>query len=385
MNTLLGGLSRKRFLAEYWQQRPLLIRGAIPGFVNPISPEELAGLACEAETECRLVLEQDGATPWEVRHGPFAEAEFGTLPNSHWTLLVQEVDRHVPSLASLLDQFAFIPNWRLDDIMVSYAADQGSVGPHVDEYDVFLIQGAGRRRWQISDQRVTGADLIPGLSMRIMREFKPTETWVLEPGDMLYLPPKVPHHGVAQEPCMTYSIGFRAPDQLNLWDSLSAYLQEHHLPVTRYVDPQLQPPDNPGQIPPRVLAKISQLLRTLPLADHMLADWFGRFSTESRSELVSLPLDEPYDAGEVVHLAATQTLYRSETSRFAYIEFSDHTVLYVDGEAYRLAAGLGYLAPKLAGQRRYAPGELTPLLKRKECLALLTQLINAGCVYCHYE
>lgn len=382
MSTLFGGLSRQQFLQQYWQKKPLLVRGAFADFNNPITAEELAGLACEDQTECRLVLEKGGSGPWEVRYGPFAEAEFSRLPESHWTLLVQEVDKHVPALAALLAQFSFVPNWRLDDIMVSYAADQGSVGPHVDEYDVFLIQGWGRRRWQISQQQVAAGDLLPDLDLRIMRQFNAESTWLLEPGDMLYLPPGVPHYGVAQGPCMTYSVGFRAPDQMNLWDSLLAYRQERDLTPLRYADPDLALQDNPGLISAQALAGIEQLLRSAPLPAPLLADWFGRYITESRSGMQAQPLDNPFGEDAVRQLLRTDTVYRCEASRFAYTEQAGQTVLYVDGEAHSLAPAAAALAPLLAGERSYEPRQLAPLLQSSDAVTLLTELINAGCLYC---
>ena len=139
-------LNETRFLKEFWQKQPLLIRGGMAGYKCPLSAEELAGLACEEDIESRIVLEKDGAKPWEARTGPFQEAAFSALPESHWTLLLQDVDKHISEVASLLDSFRFIPDWRLDDIMISYAVDQGSVGPHIDDYDVFLVQAEGKRR-----------------------------------------------------------------------------------------------------------------------------------------------------------------------------------------------------------------------------------------------
>jgi len=194
---LLGGLTPERFLAEYWQKRPLLVRQAIPGFKSPLSADELAGLACEPEVESRLILEKGGSRPWQLEHGPFEEERFATLPESHWTLLVQRVNHWVPAVADLLDHFAFLPSWRLDDIMISYAADQGSVGPHTDQYDVFLLQGAGRRRWQIDASVTDESPLLDHPDLRILAQFHATDEWVLEPGDLLYLPPGLAHYGVA--------------------------------------------------------------------------------------------------------------------------------------------------------------------------------------------
>lgn len=217
---LLGGLSAAQFLREYWQKQPLLIRKAMPHWRDPLSPEELAGLACEPGVEARLVLQRAGVGPWSVRHGPFSEADFLTLPETHWTLLVQDAEKQAPALlGDFLEPFRFIPDWRCDDLMISYAPTDGSVGPHWDQYDVFLLQGKGRRRWQISTQPLQPDNLLPDTELRILCDFTPEQEWLLEPGDMLYLPPRVAHHGVAVEPCLTYSIGWRAPAYRECWQN----------------------------------------------------------------------------------------------------------------------------------------------------------------------
>ena len=195
--TLLGQLDTRSFLELHWQKRPLLVRGALPGIDPGLNAEELAGLACEDGVDSRLVLERDGRHPWDVRFGPFSRQDFASLPATHWTLLVQEVDRLLPGVAALLEHFRFVPNWRIDDVMVSYAAPGGSVGPHVDNYDVFLIQAAGHRKWSLGAGPLPDpAPCLPDLGLEILESFEPAASWELEPGDMLYLPPRLAHHGV---------------------------------------------------------------------------------------------------------------------------------------------------------------------------------------------
>ncbi|MCB1815595.1 MAG: cupin domain-containing protein, partial [Candidatus Competibacteraceae bacterium] len=176
-------MSSAQFLAEYWQQKPLLVRAAWPAFSNPISPEELAGLACEDEVCARLV--RQSKQRWQVRHGPFKETDFTRLPAKRWTVLVPDMEKHLPDLRSILEPFRFIPDWRIDDLMISYAAEQGSVGPHVDEYDVFLLQGLGRRRWQIDTRPVAPDNYQADSELRILQHFEAESEWILEPGDML--------------------------------------------------------------------------------------------------------------------------------------------------------------------------------------------------------
>ncbi|MCU7811350.1 MAG: cupin domain-containing protein, partial [Candidatus Thiodiazotropha sp. (ex Notomyrtea botanica)] len=248
------GITEEKFLSRYWQHKPLLFKQALADFHCGLQPDELAGMACEAGIESRMVLEKHGATPWEAHFGPFDDETFSRLPESHWTLLVQDVDKHLPEVAGLLEYFRFIPDWRLDDVMVSYAADQGSVGPHIDDYDVFLYQAKGRRRWKIHYQTVSEEDFIPGLDLRILPDFETEEEWLLEPGDMLYLPPNVAHWGIAEGECMTCSVGFRAP---TLREMAAAWFEstiERHLPPQRYRDPALKPQASPGEIQPAALA-----------------------------------------------------------------------------------------------------------------------------------
>ncbi len=228
-DTLLGGLTTAEFLRDYWQRRPLVVRGAVPGFVNPIPADELAGMACDPEVRSRLILGHPDRRDWKVEYGPFAPERFGQLPKSAWTLLVSEVEQYWEDGPEWLKRFDFIPRWRRDDLMVSYAAREGSVGPHVDAYDVFLFQAQGQRRWQIQQPSPKSAICLPALPLAILRSFEPTSEWVLRPGDMLYLPPGIPHLGMAlSDGCMTWSIGFRAP----AWRDLLAGLLESRLAVT---------------------------------------------------------------------------------------------------------------------------------------------------------
>jgi len=203
------------FLRNYWQKRPLLMRAAVPLDCFTLAGDELAGLACEPEFESRMIIERSDGN-WQIRHGPFDEADFSDLPESNWTLLVQDVDKFLPEVARLIDGFDFVPAWRIDDIMISYASERGSVGPHTDDYDVFLMQAQGQRRWRISEKDYSDSALLPGLEQRILAHFETEQEWVLEPGDVLYLPPGVAHWGIAEGECMTYSLGFRTPNQQDL-------------------------------------------------------------------------------------------------------------------------------------------------------------------------
>jgi len=229
---LLGGLSPTRFLREIWHKRPLLIRNAIPGFAGLLSPAEMRQLACRDDVESRLI--RGSGSDWQLDHGPFRKSDFRRLPETEWTLLVQSLNQFLPEADALLARFNFIPHARLDDLMASYAVPGGSVGPHFDSYDVFLLQGQGHRRWQISTQ--TDLALIDDAPLKILRRFKAEDEWVLGPGDMLYLPPHVAHYGVAVDACMTYSIGFRAPAAEELAHGFLMHLQDTLALEGRYAD-----------------------------------------------------------------------------------------------------------------------------------------------------
>ncbi|HYQ90637.1 MAG TPA: cupin domain-containing protein, partial [Candidatus Competibacteraceae bacterium] len=371
---LLGGLSPEQFLRDYWQKQPLLIRAALPGFCDPLSPEELAGLACEPGVEARLVLEKGGKTPWTVRHGPFSEADFLKLPETHWTLLVQDAEKQAPTqLADFLEPFRFIPDWRRDDLMISYAPAHGSVGPHVDDYDVFLLQGLGKRRWQIGAGPTAGDDYLPDSELHILRQFTPAQEWILEPGDMLYLPPRIAHHGIALEPCLTYSIGFRAPGHRELLLDFMEFLSESIDPQARYTDPDLALQDNPGAITATALDDISRLLQSYLHTDpETMARWFGRFSTEPKPNFTVQPESDPWSLAELqTHLQSGGVLERNPSSRFAYIEQAEYTLLFIDGQEFALGPTVVGLAPLLCRQQVFHYAQLQAAWREEAAQALL--------------
>ncbi|QKT02510.1 cupin domain-containing protein [Ectothiorhodospiraceae bacterium 2226] len=361
MQTLLGGLDPADFLDRHWQKRPLLVRAAFPHWADPLVPEELAGLACEANVNSRLVLERGGEQPWQVEYGPHAEQRFLDLPETHWTLLVQDVDRHVPAAATLLEPFGFLPDWRVDDVMVSYAAPQGSVGPHVDAYDVFLVQGRGRRRWEISTQPVAPDNVMPGLDLRILRDFHAEQVFELGPGDMLYLPPGVAHHGIALEPCMTYSVGFRAPTHTELLEGVLEHaLDELGDAEARYADPDLCLPAHRSEITAEALARIRDRIQHLCLDPARSARWFGRYVTAPQgTSLVEAP-EEPLADVAALAVRAEQAggLWRDPACRFAFVREGEALWVFAHGEAQRVPAAAAEGAAWLCDQRHYPAATL---------------------------
>ncbi len=260
-STAIGTLTVERFLAKYWQREPLVVRGAFPNFEDPLTPDELAGLACEPDVDSRLVMERGGRKPWQVIRGPQNPKVLRKLGRSHWTLLVESLDRHSREVATLASAFSFIPKWRMDDVMVSLAPVHGTVDAHVDSYDVFLIQGQGRRRWEV-DRRST-ADYRPGLDLRILKRFRVQDSWVLEPGDMLYVPPGVGHRGVTvpgnAEVALTYSVGFRAPSLADLLSTLLSRALASETPRL-FADAGRKASRDPGELSGQDLASLRRFL-----------------------------------------------------------------------------------------------------------------------------
>ncbi|MEW7976036.1 MAG: cupin domain-containing protein [Candidatus Sedimenticola endophacoides] len=375
-------LTPQRFLDEYWQKRPLLMRGALLGYTAPVQLEELARLACEAEIESRLVLEKDGNHPWQARQGPFDAEDFASLPPSHWTLLVQDLDKHLPEAADLLEPFRFIPDWRLDDIMISYAADQGSVGPHIDDYDVFLIQARGVRRWMIHTQEVSEDDYIPDLDLRILPAFEAEHDWLLEPGDVLYLPPNVAHWGIAQgDGCMTCSVGFRAPTLQEMVAAWSDELIRELIPAGRYRDPPLSLQRDNGEIRPDALAHVRSLLdQVMEIPAGRRDRWFGRFITEPKGHLLVVPCDQPLAPGQFAsRFEQAGELERNGWSRLAFIRGGEgYDYLYASGDEYPIPHSLAGFAEWISAQRRLPFSEALPWLRNPEGAELMARLHNDG-------
>lgn len=332
------GMPPAEFLELYWQKHPVLIRGAFPGFTLPLEADDLGGLACEELTLSRIVLREPGKDRWQLRQGPFSESDFAALPGDHWTLLVQDVDKWDPDVAALLDPFRFLPSWRIDDVMVSYAEHGGGVGAHVDQYDVFLLQGQGRRRWSIDIDPDAPRDFRDDVELRLLRRFRPSHEWLLEPGDMLYLPPCVPHDGVAEGTCMTFSIGMRAPAESELLLDLVEHVAERIPDTQRYRDPDLRPAPTPGEIDE---AALNRLTATLGAASAMLprdalAEWFGCFITRYRSAQFAAPPRRRRSRNQLLHsLAAGATFVRHPWTRFAWVRRRGGATLFAAGKAYR--------------------------------------------------
>ena len=374
----LGNISRQTFMAEYWQKKPLLIRQAFPDFESPISADELAGLAYEEDVNSRIVMEKDGEHPWFPIFGPMTDEIFSSMPETHWSLIVNDLEKYLPELSWIIDRFRFIPEWRLDDLMISYAADQGSVGPHIDLYDVFILQGQGQRRWQINAQPVTKGNQVKGTPLRIQNNFQAEEEWIVEPGDMLYMPPGVSHHGVSLGESLSYSIGFRATSHADLVNEFIGHITQNLSQKLTYQDPDQRIQQHPNEIQQDALQRVTEIFKEYLQPDHPeLQRWFGCFSSDTKTSIDTLPEDEINSIEELKQLTSTSILSRHPASRFAFAQNPENTLLFIDGEDYEVNPDF---AIKLCQQRQIDLDELIAIASEDELL-LITELYNQGKIY----
>ena len=287
----LGGLTADRFLAEYWQKKPLLVRNALPGFTGLLSRDEMLELAGREDVESRFVSQAGG---WTIGHGPFTRSRLNRRKKP-WTVLVQGLNLVLPAADEMMRRFSFIPYARLDDLMVSYATDGGGVGPHFDSYDVFLLQGTGRRRWRIGNQK--DQTLIEGLPIRILKDFRPVHDWLLEPGDLLYLPPEWAHDGVAVGECMTYSVGFRAAPAQELAEQFLNFLQDRIDLPDRYRDPDLRRQAHPAEIGAAMIDQVAGILDGIRWNRDTVRRFLGCYLSEPKPQVFFEPPATPLAKG----------------------------------------------------------------------------------------
>ncbi len=314
----------EHFLAEYWQKKPLLIRGN-GSFVDPLEVDELAGMACEEFIESRLILSDPSQENWTLRNGPFPETELRTLATSHWSLLIQAADQWDEGARTILESFDFIPRWRIDDLMISLASDGGGVGPHFDYYDVFLIQGLGKKRWRLGGPVDSDTELRTDTDMKLLRHFETQEDWIVEPGDILYIPPNIAHYGQSIGTSITYSVGFRTPSVAELLDDVSNELIESLREDERYVDTDARRPERVGEISPIVTEQVLALLKQRLLDKPLVARCFGKYMTQPKyPDLVETPA--PLTAAELGALLEDDAaLQRHPIARFAFTQDEDGT------------------------------------------------------------
>ena len=326
------GITTEHFLDQYWQRKPLLIPQAFANFNNPLDPDELAGLACDEDANARF-MEQQQDGQWRMCHGPFDDEFFAAVSGNQWSVLVSDVEKLLPDFQSWLQPFRFLPDWRIDDLMVSYAPVGGSVGAHVDQYDVFLLQADGARDWHIENQPRESATASISSSISLLSDFSADQTMHLQAGDMLYLPPGFAHHGIAaQEPCMTWSIGFRAPTAAELLPAVLHNICESPLAGQRFIDPSRARTEHPGRITAADLQQLRELLRQALSADDKTLDhWIISALTSGADAQTDPPTDDTSPAA---------SLMPNSYKRFLYTVDTGQARLYVDGRMYHCSVAL---------------------------------------------
>lgn len=347
--SLLGGLTPRQFLRDYWHKKPLLIRQAIPHFKPLLSRDELASMAERDDVESRLITRF--GTQWQLQSGPLAQLPpFG---KKGWTMLVQGVNLHHDAADALMQQFRFLPDARLDDLMISYATDVGGVGPHFDSYDVFLLQAQGQRRWRISAQK--DLTLIEGMPLKILKNFKPEQEFVLEPGDMLYLPPHYAHDGIAVGECMTYSIGFRAPSFQELGEAFLQFMAESIELPGRYADPELSTSIHPAEIGSIMLSCITERLQNIKFTRDDVAIFLGEYLSELKSNVFLDPPQRPLTCARFLQSAQKRGLKLARKTRMLYR--GRH--VFINGESFLASRFDKETLIKLANERMLLPHDVS--------------------------
>ncbi|WP_394191119.1 JmjC domain-containing protein [Pseudoalteromonas atlantica] len=330
----INSLTEQEFLKEYWQKKPLLIKQGFRDFEDPLDANELAGLAIEESIESRIITNQNN--DWQAHHGPFEDFEL--LTEQHSTLLVQAVDHWHPGAAQILEPFRFIPNWRIDDLMISYSTPGGGVGPHLDQYDVFIIQGEGKRHWRVGMPDSNLKQFAQNKSLLQVEQFPAVIDCILEPGDILYIPPGCPHEGYAVENAINYSVGFRAPNQQDLLSSFADYVIDKEVGNTRYSDPLLETRESKGLLSNSETDKVKQLLASLLQDDALFKSWLGQTTSEPKHEMDLMPPEDLYTPDQVAQLIdeSDEVFERLGGTRAIYQHTDNELVFSVNGQNFLL-------------------------------------------------
>lgn len=320
-----------------------------------------------------------------MTHGPLDDHHFEALPENNWTLLVQAVDQWMPEVSSLIDYFKFIPFWRIDDVMVSYASDGGSVGPHFDNYDVFLVQGLGQRRWKLGQYCQADEALLSSQDLKILKQFNTEDEWVLNPGDILYVPPRYAHWGTGEgEDCMTYSVGFRAPDHGEILSHFCDHQLARLTDDQRYQDPKMSLNSAPGEISADAIASIQGVLKQLSNDPLAISQWFGQYMTEPKYPQLHDDEQQGFSIDDINEILQQQAvIYRNPASRLAYSYNGKQLHLYADGKMREMDKTAETLAKQLCNERQYSSKMLLSMLNIEVCEELIVQLFNIGVLYCY--
>lgn len=377
--SILGGMSANTFLRDYWQKKTLLIRAGLTDFDVPLEADELAGMSMEEEVESRIVIEK-GSTPWQTIKGPFTEETYANLPEQEWTLLIQAVDHWVPEVQELKERFRFLPSWRLDDVMVSYATKGGSVGPHYDQYDVFLVQVSGKRRWQVLSPNDYQDKPIQGIDLHILSEFSadPEQDWELEAGDILYLPPNFAHNGRAlDDDCMTYSIGFRAPSMQEVLTGLRDQICEVENNKHRFSAPSDHEEPHHAEIHHSDISYLQQELKSMLDQPEMLADWLGTYMSDVKYPEFHGDLNQQETQESLDDALKGAMLIRPGDARICYFAAPERNQinLYCNGSKMEIDLALEPLVHAICDQVEFDFSTLETD-KHKDILPMLSFLIS---------
>ncbi|TQF70571.1 cupin domain-containing protein [Pseudoalteromonas luteoviolacea] len=371
----INGMTQQEFLSNYWQKKPLLIKGGFTNFEDPLSAEELAGLAMEEAIESRLITNHEGN--WQAHHGPFED--FSKLTDTHSTLLVQAVDHWHPPAAELLEPFRFIPNWRIDDLMISFSTPQGGVGPHLDQYDVFIIQGQGKRRWRVGLPDTSLKQFTKDKALLQVEQFNAIIDHELESGDILYIPPGCPHEGYAVENALNYSVGFRAPDQKDLISSFADHIIDQETGKLRYGDAELTLRESLGEINLEDKKRVRELLNSLINDEALYSHWLGTFLSQPKHEMDLAPLDDALVADILTdEITPDDVIHRAGGVRAMYQILDDKILLSINGETYQIPSKYLEQVKVLTDETFFSFNEVKPALNCLEFKQTLTTLINDG-------
>jgi len=370
----LNQMSQNEFLKEYWQKKPVVIKQGFKNFIDPILPDELAGLAMEEAVESRLVYKK--GEEWQAEFGPFEKYEH--LGDSDWSLVVQALDNFSEEAAEIIEPFRFIPHWRLDDLMASFATKGGGVGPHVDNYDVFICQGSGKRHWRVGNN-TKQTEVIAHEALLHVEAFEAIVDVELEPGDILYIPPGFPHEGIALEPSMSFSVGFRANSTVSLLSALADHLIDNELGTELLADPDRQSIANSGEITNNDYLSLKNQLTSLLDNDEIFKNFAGKFLTNAKHELDLMPSEEPFEREEVSQLLTIHNIKRLGGLRAFYFEDTiNDGVFYINGEQKHVSPEIAPVIKLLCDQSIVTSAELASWYDNEEFISLMMDLLDQG-------
>lgn len=378
--SFLGGLTAEEFLTEYWQKKPLFIKNAFPDFEDPLSADEIAGLAFESFIPSRFIFEEGGERPWQLKMGPATEEDFASLKDKKWMLVINDVEKNLPELKAVTAPFQFIPNWRLDDLQVSLGEDEGNVGAHWDDYDVFLIQGMGQKKWQISYAPVSEDDFMKGVDIRLIDNFQADEEWIVEPGDMLYLPPQIGHYGINIGRSVTWSVGFRAPKHQEMFRDFIEMKFDEMAEDARFSDPELSVSQNYGELSDEAIDNVVSVIQEGLLTNRdEIAKWFGAFMTEPKMFQAPDLLEEKVTSSDILEfLEEGGALEIHPGLTLIHRHIGDQYYLFAAGKSYALPEAQMAVIQAIVNAEFLEFEEVEDFLDVEVAVNFITKLVNDG-------